>query len=85
MYIYILTNFRNIHDKKLRYIKDNVYEVSKERYDEIVLNMSNKKLIREATEAEIDAYKLSGIINKYLIDNQTDDNKKSKKGSKKND
>lgn len=55
MYIYILKKFKNIHNKNEIYEANNIYEVSDERYKEIIKNMKKQKqvLIRKATDEEI--------------------------------
>ncbi len=69
IYIKVLEEFQNIHNKNEIYHIDEVKEITKERYEEIIKNMNklNKKLVKKATKKEIDDF-LNGTLEQEEVE-----------------
>lgn len=86
MVIYVLEKFKNIHNKKEIYEVNKIYEVSDERYKEILKNMKKQKknLIRKATDEEVKQY-LALNVSSNNLDSNKDNNDLVKKEGQDND
>lgn len=85
MLIYIKKRFKNINNKNIVYKENKIYEVSEERYKEILKNFGKdaKFYLRKATKQEQDMFEKSfkeddsTLTEKEIITNSNEDSERN--------